>query len=609
MHAFAGTSTRKVGYASQSSVSESTEKPSQNGSSQTSNSQSQVSAFKKTLNLEASNNSKYVPKRENHRWWWFTLNNPDRLISQKTGKEVSLSEAKKWIQDRLGNFSKTDSEGKRPLKWALVAYEIAPTTQTPHCHIIMQFTAPASFQMVQKMWFGWPAKIQFIEQNLIHQKIAYLVQNPKKPDPQWWSTDNKTGLTETQGQGKRTDIENAIDDIKKFGYEGAADIHAQVLLKYPSGFEKVASHAARKLPKPLPQVTWIYGDAGLGKTSLALKWSNIAKFELWTANQNCKWFDGYDPIKHKAVLFDDIRNDPRNPGNYWSQDTMQKICDEHKGQFEVKGSNINWVPELIFITSPVHPRIMYNEGDANTYAQLARRITKVLKFVGQWQYVEDSKLGPAPAHSFKNVFEFQPDHLSAPRTAPLLDDLMAMTNKRVAQDDLVSEQAKKRVVSPVEILKPEPVVLTAKIIIPGECREWVRLKYMTFRHCVNTLKDIDNLFEWQVEMQSDRELRELYEEKISDLANANAEDWDQGIIDCENLENVAKKFRVLKARTCSEWDRHAHPFGKTRLRDLTMEDIDDEFPPTETTWISKSSKSPNFNIVPETQSHTSSSSA
>ena len=81
-------------------------------------------------------------------------------------------------------------------------------------------------------------------------------------------------------QGKRNDLVNACDTLKKGGLDELIEEFPEVFVKYPQGFQKLRSLLLLKKHKtesknlaflPQPLIIVIHGDSGWGKTVLAYK--------------------------------------------------------------------------------------------------------------------------------------------------------------------------------------------------------------------------------------------------------------------------------------------------------------------------------------------------
>lgn len=94
---------------------------------------------------------------------------------------------------------------------------------------------------------------------------------------------------------------------------------------------------------------------------------------------NCKggslWFDGY--MGQEVAVFDDFRP-------WWCRfDYLLRLLDRYPMQVPVKGGFVNWIPEIIIITTQKSIRDTFT-GEYRTdedIRQLERRVQRSVRFV------------------------------------------------------------------------------------------------------------------------------------------------------------------------------------------------------------------------------------
>jgi len=120
----------------------------------------------------------------------------------------------------------------------------------------------------------------------------------------------------------------------------------------------------------LPEVTWIYGPPGIGKTVLAFRLAcDDGSVEPYVKKASHKWWPGYDG--HETVIFDDIREK-----SIPFMDLLG-LLDSKPFTVEYKGGNRQFLGRRIYITSVRKPQHVYGTVGFEPIQQLMRRITKV----------------------------------------------------------------------------------------------------------------------------------------------------------------------------------------------------------------------------------------
>lgn len=188
-------------------------------------------------------------------------------------------------------------------------------------------------------------------------------QGSKGPN---WGKDaqfTEQGNWDAGGHGARTDLDKtralALD-------EGMAAVTSTGTLQAIQVAEKFLTY--NEEPRDWkPEVTWICGPTGAGKSKLARVLT--ADNRTYVKNTAAKWWNGYD--KHDAIIVDDFRD------SWWSLTDMLALLDRYELQVEVKGGYRQIQARRIVVTSIRHPSTMY-QGTGEDIRQLERRITKVV---------------------------------------------------------------------------------------------------------------------------------------------------------------------------------------------------------------------------------------
>lgn len=167
------------------------------------------------------------------------------------------------------------------------------------------------------------------------------------------------------GQGKRTDIELVRDTIKTTGkiasvVEIATNLQqikmAEIMIKY---IEPKRDYK--------PNVIWLYGASGLGKTRKALEMFPNA---FRKSNSTGLWWDGYDA--HQDVIIDDVKNEDQK---YYL--TLLELLDRYECRIQVKGGTRQFLARNIVLTSLWHPGRLF--GAFDDAVEIERRIDQIIK--------------------------------------------------------------------------------------------------------------------------------------------------------------------------------------------------------------------------------------
>lgn len=134
---------------------------------------------------------------------------------------------------------------------------------------------------------------------------------------------------------KRVCVDIALDDPAL----------APVYVQYRNGLERLSAAAYARTIKgdhSAPEVIFIYGDAGTGKT----RYVRELEPDIYDVppSDGYKWKDGY--TGQEAVLYDNIA-----PSTITSPGTFLKEIDRYPIQVPVKGAFVAWKPRRIYLTT------------------------------------------------------------------------------------------------------------------------------------------------------------------------------------------------------------------------------------------------------------------
>lgn len=134
------------------------------------------------------------------------------------------------------------------------------------------------------------------------------------------------------------------------GLAGVAREYPYQFALHSRGLQDLQLILAADTPKPVPVVSWWYGNTGTGKTRRAFEevdQNNIYIVSAPSSKGGALWFDGY--TGQSRVVFDDFRP-------WWCRfDYLLRLLDRYPIKVQVKGGWANFVPEEIIITTTKSP--------------------------------------------------------------------------------------------------------------------------------------------------------------------------------------------------------------------------------------------------------------
>lgn len=166
-----------------------------------------------------------------------------------------------------------------------------------------------------------------------------------------------------------------LSDHDTMGLIPAVKRHSAFYLRYSRGIKDLVSltrYVDRNMETP-PQVWWLHGDTGLGKTFSVFK--HFGQENVYKKNCAHKWFDGYR--QQKVLLLDELRST-----SWCRYEELLAITDCYPFTVETKNGTIPLNSPVIVITSPLSPVLTYQGNkDEDDCAQLLRRLgNRVIKF-------------------------------------------------------------------------------------------------------------------------------------------------------------------------------------------------------------------------------------
>ena len=162
-------------------------------------------------------------------------------------------------------------------------------------------------------------------------------------------------------QGKRADLKDIRQLIKTHTITQLIDKGLIKNIQQRKFAEALKADAIEERTD-YPEVIWICGDTGVGKT-LQVFQDNPGK-TIHKQTQSNKWWNGYEG--QDVVILDDIRAD------FAKYHELLTLLDKYPHRVEIKGGYMRFNTPRIYITSPYTPNEMYKGKEDIT--QLLRRI-------------------------------------------------------------------------------------------------------------------------------------------------------------------------------------------------------------------------------------------
>lgn len=294
-------------------------------------------------------NNVRVQKRSRN--WCFTLNNPE------DGESTCLRLLESESTLRLACQIEEGEEG------------------TPHVQGFLTWKQPIAFKAIKarlaEISFDMARAHLEMAQGSPMQNFEYCTKEPRLAGP--WTKGKFTG------QGKRNDLVAYKDFL--LGRPRLGEILAespQMFARYhrfTSSVLDVAGELRAKqvyLERVNPasetklKVICLYGLTGSGKTSWAFKkygWDNCWKWAK--TGSGTQWFDGYEG--QQVAIIDDFYGQIK-------ADFFLQLLDIYPMRVQIKNNFTWWTPDIIVITSNVHPREWYPNIPDRVRDAIMRRI-------------------------------------------------------------------------------------------------------------------------------------------------------------------------------------------------------------------------------------------
>lgn len=253
-------------------------------------------------------------------------------------------------------------------KYYIFQAEVAPTTGAAHLQGYLYFENPVRFSAVKKL-LGDVAHIERAKGSpKDNQKYCSKVETRAE------GTEPVEGGTIPQ-QGKRNDLEELADAVRA-GASNAelAEVFPVGVIKFGRGIERLRQWGAGERTEPV-RVFLRWGPPGSGKTRWAYEtFGGDCVYSVVDSGTKF-WWDGYEPGRHKCVLFDDI------DGTH-SLNQFLRWLDRYPVCGETKGGTVGLVFTTAVITTNLSPDKLWAGASAEHKTAFFRRVTDVTEVGG-----------------------------------------------------------------------------------------------------------------------------------------------------------------------------------------------------------------------------------
>lgn len=256
----------------------------------------------------------------------------------------------------LNNYTKEDEEAiaNWTVNYVIYGREVGESG-TPHLQGYMELDKKVRMSYVKKNY---------------HQTMHLEMRRGKQSEAIDYCTKEGDVVehgVKSEGAGARTDLDRVRKTALEEGMRHVTSYHNSQQIRVA---EKFLTY--NEEPRDWkPDVKWIWGATGCGKSRLARELVNMD--DCYTKNDGTKWWDGYDA--HESVIIDDFRD------SWWSLTEMLSLLDRYEKKVEFKGGWRQFKPKVIIITSAVRPEDCY-AGTGERIDQLLRRLDEI-KFLSR----------------------------------------------------------------------------------------------------------------------------------------------------------------------------------------------------------------------------------
>lgn len=182
-----------------------------------------------------------------------------------------------------------------------------------------------------------------------------------KDDP----TPYEQGVFRPFEQGFRSDIAAFIEDAKTKSVTDMYSLHPECMAKYRKAYDDVRV-VFRPNREKKTLIYWYFGPNGTGKSTRAVL--GVPPEQVYRKDASTYWWCGYDPVKHKRIVIDEITSNVPYPD-------LLHIGQPGQAALRVKGGTVPNDADVLVITSNQRPDLVYarQSADPDVWGALLRR--------------------------------------------------------------------------------------------------------------------------------------------------------------------------------------------------------------------------------------------
>ncbi|QMW68834.1 replication-associated protein [Crucivirus-371] len=205
------------------------------------------------------------------------------------------------------------------------------------------------------------------------QQAADYCRDPTKRDPRHAGFLYEFGdLPDSPpGQGARSDlaaVQSLLDSHVPMAT--VAREHFNTWVKSYKAFDKYVTEFVSEPRKEKSLFFCFTGESGTGKSQAA--YAFVDSFTVPPGSSGVAWFDGYDALRHKTVLFDEFS------GSRCSWTELLRLTDKYAHTVNTKGSQTQFNPKALVFTS--------NSDPVDWYPNIPEKLPLTRRIDSHWTY-------------------------------------------------------------------------------------------------------------------------------------------------------------------------------------------------------------------------------